>query len=353
MRVHRVRATVWTVAAASCAVLVLASCARREPPVTNRRELADGWRICAAAEAGGDGAALSTPGFDAAGWLATSVPATPMAALVANGRYPDLYVGTNLERVSTEQFAGPWWYRTEFELSKREVAGAARLVFEGINYRANVWLNGVRLASSDEIVGAFRVHSLDLAGRVRPGVNALAVEVLPPQPGDFTIGFVDWNPRPPDRNMGLWRPVVLRLTGPVSVDEVFVRSDVDLDTLATAELAVDVLVANHGDEAVTTTVRGELEGQAFQTEVALEPGQQTVVRSFTGRKSPMFSSGGRGFQSTKPIVKSPGTGGYTFTASAFAPSRSIPLTSTSNTRKAPRISARGATSRPLSQMSAL
>ena len=287
MRAHRVRSTVWIVAAASCAVLVLASCARREPPVTNRRELADGWQIRAAAEVTGDGAALSTPGFDAAGWLATSVPATPMAALVANGRYPDLYVGTNLERVSTEQFAGPWWYRTEFELSKREVAGAARLVFEGINYRANVWLNGVRLASSDEIVGAFRVHSLDLAGRVRPGVNALAVEVLPPQPGDFTIGFVDWNPRPPDRNMGLWRPVVLRLTGPVSVDEVFVRSDVDLDTLATAELAVDVLVANHGDEAVTTTVRGELEGQAFQTEVALEPGQQTVVR-FTAEEHPLL-----------------------------------------------------------------
>ncbi len=136
-----------------------------------------------------------------------------MAALVANGAYPDLYMGTNLDRVPTEQFAGPWWYRTEFELGEREASGTARLVFEGINYRANVWLNGARLASADEIVGAFRVHELDLAGRAQPGVNALAVEVLPPQPGDFTIGFVDWNPRPPDRNMGLWRPVVLRLTG--------------------------------------------------------------------------------------------------------------------------------------------
>ncbi len=246
--------------------------------MTNRRELADGWRISAAADAGDDGAALSTPGFDAGAWVATSVPATPMAALVAAGRYPDLYLGTNLEEVPTEQFDAPWWYRTEFTLSKREAGGSARLIFEGINYRANVWINGARLASADEIVGAFRVHSLDLAGHVRPGVNALAVEVLPPQPGDFTIGFVDWNPRPPDRNMGLWRPVALRLTGPVSVDEVFVRSDVDLDTLASAELTVEMLLTNHGEEALTATARGELEGSAFQTEVALEPGQQTVVR---------------------------------------------------------------------------
>lgn len=255
--------------------------------MTNRRELADGWRIAAAADAGGDGAALSAPGFDASGWIATAVPATPMAALVSSGRYSDLYVGTNLESVPTERFNAPWWYRTEFTLSKREAGGAARLVFEGINYRANVWLNGALLASSDEIVGAFRVHSLDLAGRAQPGVNALAVEVLPPQPGDFTIGFVDWNPRPPDRNMGLWRPVVLRLTGAVSVDEVFIRSDVDLESLASAELAVEMLVTNRGSEAVATLVRGEIEGTSFERQVGLEPHQHIVV-SFTADEFPQL-----------------------------------------------------------------
>lgn len=267
-------------AAAACALLALASCARHEPPVTAARVLADGWRIRAAAQVTADGAALSVPGFDASGWVATSVPATPMAALVANGAYPDLYLGTNLEKVATEQFAGPWWYRTEFSLSEGEAAGVVRVVFEGINYRAEIWLNGARLAAADEIVGAFRVHELDLSGRAVAGANALAVEVFPPQPGDFTIGFVDWNPRPPDRNMGLWRPVVLRLTGGVSVDDVFVRSDVDLESLASAELRVEMLVTNHEDEAITATVRGELEGAAFQTEVALEPRQRKAV-SFT------------------------------------------------------------------------
>ncbi len=275
-------------AAAGCALLALTSCARHEPPVTAARVLADGWRIRAAAEVTADGAALSVPGFDASGWVATSVPATPMAALVANGAYPDLYVGTNLEKVATEQFAGPWWYRTEFELGEREAAGTVRLVFEGINYRANIWLNGARLAAADEIVGAFRVHELDLTGRAQPGVNVLAVEVLPPQPGDFTIGFVDWNPRPPDRNMGLWRPVVLRLTG---ARVAWTRSSSARTSTSSRmplrELAVEMLVTNHEDEAVTATVRGELEGAAFQTEVALEPRQHTVVR-FTAEEHPLL-----------------------------------------------------------------
>jgi hypothetical protein len=76
--------------------------------MTNERALADGWRLRAAAEVAGDGAALSMPGFDASGWLATSVPATPMAALVANGRYPDI-VGTNLDTVPA-RIRGAWWY---------------------------------------------------------------------------------------------------------------------------------------------------------------------------------------------------------------------------------------------------
>ena len=66
------------------------------------------------------------------------------------------------------------------------------------------------------MVGAFRVFESNVSGLVRKKGNVLAVEVFPPKPGDLTIGFVDWNPTPPDRNMGLWRPVKLRASGAVS-----------------------------------------------------------------------------------------------------------------------------------------
>jgi len=94
--------------------------------VITSRQLAEGWSIQAAAEVTESGAVVSTTGFDAGGWFATSVPSTPMAALVANGLYPDLYLGTNLEEVDTGQFKGPWWYRTEFEISAEDAVKVAR-----------------------------------------------------------------------------------------------------------------------------------------------------------------------------------------------------------------------------------
>ena len=53
---------------------------------------------------------------------------------------------------------------------------------------------------------------------IHPGaVNALAVEVDAPLPDDLSITFVDWNPQPPDKSMGLWRDVHLDATGPVAI----------------------------------------------------------------------------------------------------------------------------------------
>jgi exo-1,4-beta-D-glucosaminidase len=250
--------------------LALSGCAAPvEPPVTSR-ELARGWSIRASAEVDRGGEQVSSPGYDTSGWVTTAVPATVMAALVADGAYPDLYLGTNIEDVPTEQFRAPWWYRTEFELSEDEAARMASLVFDGVNYSADVWLNGEQIGSRAEVAGAFLVHELDVTGRVRAGANALAVEVHPPEPGFFTIGFVDWNPHPPDENMGVWRPVTLRLTGGVSLHEVYVTAEVDLTTLGSADLELSARLVNHVEAPVTATLRGSIEGRDFRREVELE-----------------------------------------------------------------------------------
>jgi exo-1,4-beta-D-glucosaminidase len=250
----------WTCQIIGIVVLFFATaCAAPEESVTTSRQLSDGWFIRASAEVIADGAEVSSAGFDTGDWHATAVPSTPMTALVANGRYPDLYLGTNLADVNTDQFKGAWWYRTEFEVSAEEAAKVARLQFAGINYAADIWINGEQLAARDVIVGAFRVQQLDVSGRLVAGRNALAVAVYPPQPGDFTIGFVDWNPRPPDNNMGIWRPVTLRLTDEVSLDEVAVETEVDLETLESAEITVSVVVTNHGDAEVKAKVVGRIE----------------------------------------------------------------------------------------------
>jgi exo-1,4-beta-D-glucosaminidase len=260
------------------ALLCASACGVPEDTVSTSRQLTDGWFIQAASEVTDGGALVSSAGFDTSGWIPTSAPSTPMAALVANGLYPDLYLGTNLEEVDTKQFTGPWWYRTEFEISEADANKVARLQFAGLNYTADIWLNGEQLAARSMVVGAFRVHEIDVSGRLLAGQNVLAVAVHPPQPGDFTIGFVDWNPRPPDNNMGIWRPVTLRLTGDVTLDDVVVQTDVDLETLQSAEIIVSAVVRNHSDAEVKTTVGGRIEDIRFAADVILAPHESQLVR---------------------------------------------------------------------------
>ncbi|MGH9360996.1 MAG: glycoside hydrolase family 2 protein, partial [Thermoanaerobaculia bacterium] len=195
-------------------------------------------------------------------------------------RVPDPYYADNLEKIPAERFADPWWYRTEFK-APAPLPAEARLVFEGINYGAEVWLNGTRIAGRPELTGAFRVFELDVTPHLVAGANALAVQVFPPKPGDPTIGFVDWNPAPPDRSMGLWREVKLRSTGGVSLDDVFVRSDLDLPSLDEAKLTVGARLANRTDEAVTAVVRGRIAAAGgeddtieFEHRVALAPREE-------------------------------------------------------------------------------
>ena len=265
-------------------LLLVTACGAHEDSVSTSRQLTDGWSIQAAAEVadGGaevadGGAEVSTIEYNSGGWFATSVPSTPMAALVANGLYPDLYLGTNLEEVDSGQFRGPWWYRTEFEVPAEDAVKVARLQFAGINYAADIWFNGEQLAARNIMVGAFRVHELDISGRLVPGRNALAVAVHPPQPGDFTIGFVDWNPRPPDENMGIWRPVTLRLTGTVSLNDVAVQTEVDLETLESAGIKVSAVVRNHSDAEVNAKVGGRIENLSFAADVILAPHESKLV----------------------------------------------------------------------------
>ncbi|MCP4658993.1 MAG: glycoside hydrolase family 2, partial [bacterium] len=237
-------------------------------------ELRDDWRIVSAAECTEPGAAISIPDFDTSEWTPTSVPATVLAALVRSGAVEDPYFGKNIERIAAERFADPWWYRTEFSLDS-PLPSHARLVFEGVNYRADVWLNGEKIASREELAGAFRIFEIDVSQNLAAGTNVLAVEVHPPQPGELTIGFVDWNPAPPDRNMGLWRGVKLRLTGDVALDDVFVRSDLDLETLARASLTVSARVVNHSDQPVTAAVTGTIDDVVeIGHEVVLQPREE-------------------------------------------------------------------------------
>ena len=139
------------------------------------------WRIQTAALAGMDQAAVSSAACDTANWCPASVPTTVLAALVNDGIYTNIFFGTNLAAIPSAPFTNAWWFRKEFSVPKELAAENADLIFEGINYRANIWLNGEQIAATNDTFGAFRTFNFAVGGRLKPGENILSVEIFPPQ----------------------------------------------------------------------------------------------------------------------------------------------------------------------------
>src|SRR5581483_10389678 len=160
------------------------------------------------------------------------------------------------------------------------------LHFGGINYRGEVWLNGKRIADTTTVAGAYRVYDFDVTDGLKLGArNVLAVETFAPTEKDLGINWVDWNPCPPDKDMGLWGEVHLETTGPVTVRSPMAVTHFRDDSLATAELTVYAEVHNATAHEVKGVVSGSAAGIAFEQPVQLAAHEdKTVV--FTPQQFP-------------------------------------------------------------------
>jgi exo-1,4-beta-D-glucosaminidase len=256
------------------ATLALSGAASAEPGTVTLR---DGWTLQTSVKAK-DGAAISQPGFATAGWYTAKVPSTVMGSLVQAGVYKDPYFAKNMTTIPEAPFKTSWWYRTQFTAPAARPGENVRLVFEGINYKADVWLNGKKIGDKAKILGVWRILEIDVTSALVEGANALAVEIFPPKAGDYTIGFVDWNPVPADKNMGLYRGVHLRRTGAVAVETPFVQSKLDLNTFKEAVLTISTTLVNRGDKPVAGTVTGEIGKVKFQVPYSLAPGEKRPLK---------------------------------------------------------------------------
>ena len=259
----------------------------QRPPMGGRMEIpfeADyaltlrNWFIQSSTRVKAGGEQISRPGLLMDRWYPATVPATVLGTLVQNNVHADLYFSDNLKNIPGDDFKVSWWYRTEFPLTADPSKTTFKLEFDGINYRANIWLNGSKIADVSEAYGAFRRFEFDVtAAAVRGGMNILAVEVFPPQPGDPTMGFVDWNPAPPDKNMGIWREVRVKSTGNVSINFPQVITKLDLETFKEAGLTVSAELQNNSPDKLSGTLEGRLESAKFSREVTLEPKESKKV----------------------------------------------------------------------------
>ena len=262
-------------------------------PLNFGMTLRDAWSLQSSCKVDKPGEIISTQKFSPSGWYTVSVPTTVVAALVKQKVYPDPDFGMNLRKLpgmdypiganfsnipmqQDSPFMVPWWYRKEFALPASFRGKTIWLDFGGINYRANIFLNGKQIANKDQIAGAWRTYEFNITGAAHVGgTNVLAVEVFSPTDKDLAITFVDWNPAPPDKNMGVWREVEVRTSGPVAVRYPTVISKLDTD--GKAHLTVTALLKNGTNQKVKATLKGKIEKTEFSQDVELGPNEQKDV----------------------------------------------------------------------------
>jgi exo-1,4-beta-D-glucosaminidase len=264
------------------------------PTVGHVTELRHNWQIQSGCNTHDGGEKISQVGYPATGWIVTDVPATVLGAQVNSGQFEAPFFGMNLRKIpgtdypigklygylpmtESSPYRCPWWYRNEFPSVSRP-GRKLWLHFNGINYRANLWVNGTRIASSDEVAGALRSYGFDVTDVLKGKQNALAVEVFAQTENDLGIDFLDWNPSPADKSLGLWRNVYLTDTGPVTVRHPEVITHFTGDDLVTAELTVVVDVANHAGRAVSGSLVARVGKTTLRQQVRLEAGEQRIIR---------------------------------------------------------------------------
>lgn len=250
-----------------------------------RLMLRDGWKI-QTSSGQEEGDAISQTGFAATNWYPTVIPASVAGVLGQAGVYPDPFFGVNFRQWpgagrgrrggggtnTTNPFSVPWWFRNDFNLPAEMAGRSITLHLEGVSYRADVWLNGERIAGSDQIAGAMRRFALDITKAARPGgKNTLALLIRKQGPRDLGHTWVDWAPMPPDSLMGLWRDVFIDAGGTLRMHDPFVHSRLATN-LASADVIVSMDLENTNDQPVSGTVAVTLEGKVTTIPVSVPGG---------------------------------------------------------------------------------
>jgi exo-1,4-beta-D-glucosaminidase len=275
-------------------------------PPPGQIELAQGWSLISARNVPADGAVLSRPDYKAAGWHPIPrMPATVLQTLQEDGTYPNLYYGTNLAAIPQDLYKQDWWYRTSFTAPSGHSTYV--LDFPGINYRAEIWLNGHLIAGNKQIVGMHNDHEVDIARWVNQGAsNTLAVKVTPERAlqdidgvelADSWYDWINWNylgyqgpgKNPangnsfvPDRNAGIWKPVYLKVSGAVEIGAATVNSELPLPRTNSARLTIYSRLRNTSGQQVRGVLRATITRPGkpeFQIEqpVTLAAGEQREV----------------------------------------------------------------------------
>ena len=258
----------------------------RQPAVTilkpvsdNTWEITSGWKLYEGDKIGSDD------------WYNAVVPGTVLTTLVQQGVYPDPKFGLNNLSIPDDLCRKDWWYCTEFTLSDEMLSGKTlELLFNGINYKADIWLNGSKIGN---IAGAFIRGRFDITELARKE-NKLSVHIYPPAnpgipheqspsagggknggalcldgPTFFCSEGWDWIPGVRDRNIGIWQDVQLIASHGAVIGDTQVITDLPLPDVSYTDITVKTTVRNLLNEEKEATVTGNIAGTVFSKKVTV------------------------------------------------------------------------------------
>ena len=257
------------------------------------------WRLQRANFVSEGGEAVSKTGFKDDEWLAATVPGTVLTSYLNVGAIPDPNFGQNQLHISDSYFHSDFWYRTEFTAPTKGAQQTAWLNFDGIDWKADVFLNGEKLG---RIEGGFLRGQFDVTQKLLAGkVNAIAVRIEKnANPGSVhqktfevcsknggglgsdnptfhsTVGW-DWISTMRGRDIGIWGNVSIEMAGVVTIENPFVSTKLPLPDVSSAELTVQADVINHQAHSWSGVVHGQIGEISFEQKLKLAANERKTI----------------------------------------------------------------------------
>ncbi|GAA3976360.1 beta galactosidase jelly roll domain-containing protein [Pedobacter ginsengiterrae] len=268
-----------------------------------RYELNSGWLCANVKEVNANGLQISEKGFAVSSWMNATVPGTVLTTLLNNKKVPDPFYGMNNEKIADIYKTGndyyTYWFVKDFD-EKAIGNEQVWLQFRGINYKADIFLNGKKvnpqIIEGMHLRSQFNITKLLAAN----GKNRLAVIVHPPdvvgnpnggQGGDgtiarglttqYTAGW-DWIQPIRDRNTGIWDKVTIEKTQSINILNPHVVTLVPGKRLAEgkqkpATIKVSVEVENPSVKTVSGFLQYAIDGQVIKKAVTIKAGERSEI----------------------------------------------------------------------------
>lgn len=261
-------------------LILASSCTKPEPKNQSQViSLKTDWKIQSSEKlAGTEDKSISENGFDVSGWYEGVVPGTVMGALSDFKVIEDATFGINMKNMDPTQFQKPWWYRSIFKITEEDLNKNVSLRFNGINYRADLWINGNKVADNETFAGSFRMFSFNINPYIKAGENTIALKISQYADGEYLLGFCDWNPLPTDRSMGIFREVFLEINEGVKIRSPFVYAKVDTVSKSAADLFIQAEIVNSTDKPVEGTFSIDFEVGKLEKKVVVPANDTLSVR---------------------------------------------------------------------------